>query len=186
MNRPKPDTERVFKEWMALPRCSHPTHEVRKKLASDGAISIWRYCLTCGQKITPAIRKATLTAAEIEALPVWDYELEKAYNRAREELRWKMMDEEKARADAEWQSQYDEYLQSPEWRAKRAKVLQRAKGICEGCLDAPATVVHHLNYWNVMDELLFQLVALCEPCHARCHSQHPEPETPDDAPPPPK
>jgi hypothetical protein len=70
-----------------------------------------------------------------------------------------------------WWRRYNEYLDSYVWRAKRALVVQRSKGVCEGCGEAPATMVHHLTYAHVFNELLFELVALCERCHARCHPE---------------
>jgi 5-methylcytosine-specific restriction endonuclease McrA len=64
---------------------------------------------------------------------------------------------------------YREYLQGDVWRAKRARVLERAGGLCEGCREQPATQVHHLHYRRVFDELLFDLVAVCDECHAKLH-----------------
>ena len=57
------------------------------------------------------------------------------------------------------------------WKKKRGKVLERASGICEGCLEKPATQVHHLSYEHVGDEYLFELVAVCDACHDNLHSQ---------------
>jgi len=67
---------------------------------------------------------------------------------------------------------YTAYRKSPEWQKKRLKVLERAKGICEGCGENPATQVHHLTYAHIYDELLFELVALCRDCHSKCHADH--------------
>jgi 5-methylcytosine-specific restriction endonuclease McrA len=64
---------------------------------------------------------------------------------------------------------YDKYLQSPYWLNRREKVLRRANGICEGCLTRPATMVHHLTYEHIGDELLFELRAICGRCHEKCH-----------------
>ena len=69
---------------------------------------------------------------------------------------------------------YEEYLQSPMWREKRWRVLERCRGICEGCGNRGAREVHHLRYprgclpgseqW-VRREKLYDLVGLCEVCH---------------------
>jgi hypothetical protein len=75
---------------------------------------------------------------------------------------------QRAELDARRQ-QHSEYLDSPEWRAKRRKVLERAGGLCEGCRVNRPTQVHHLTYKHWGDELLFELVALCDECHDRCH-----------------
>jgi len=72
---------------------------------------------------------------------------------------------------AERRAAHESYLKSPTWRAKRAKVMARAQGLCEGCREATAREVHHLTYEHWGAELLFELVALCEDCHERCHQK---------------
>jgi hypothetical protein len=74
------------------------------------------------------------------------------------------------RDNAEWWRQYNEYLLTPAWRARRARVLHRAGNMCEGCGERPATQVHHLTYERFRHEMLFDLVAICNPCHAAIHS----------------
>jgi replicative DNA helicase len=64
---------------------------------------------------------------------------------------------------------YHEYLLSPEWMALRRKVLDRCGGLCEGCREERVTQVHHLTYAHVRNELLFELVGLCDACHERAH-----------------
>lgn len=71
----------------------------------------------------------------------------------------------------EHKKRYLEYLQSNEWFAKRAKVLDRDQYICQGCLSKTATQVHHLTYDNVFNEFLWQLVSICEECHKRKHNK---------------
>lgn len=65
--------------------------------------------------------------------------------------------------------QYAEYLNSEEWWQRRTRVLERSNGLCEGCRNDEATDVHHLTYAHAGDEFLFELVALCAPCHERIH-----------------
>lgn len=74
-------------------------------------------------------------------------------------------------SSVEWWDKYNAYLQSPEWKSKRARVLKRASGICEGCGIKRATQVHHLHYKNVFKEFLFELVAICEECHDMVHGK---------------
>lgn len=66
---------------------------------------------------------------------------------------------------------YREYLKSPIWREKRAKVLRRCKHLCEGCRTNAAMEVHHLTYKHIYDEMLFELVGLCEDCHRKIHKK---------------
>ena len=72
-------------------------------------------------------------------------------------------------SEAERRRQYAEYMQSPAWRRKRQQVLDRDGGICQGCRKKAAMEVHHLSYRNFGDELLFQLISLCEDCHNKAH-----------------
>lgn len=65
--------------------------------------------------------------------------------------------------------QYTEYLQSQEWWDRRNKVMERACGLCEGCRQREPVEVHHLTYEHVTQEFLWELVALCAPCHERIH-----------------
>ncbi|HEY1721054.1 MAG TPA: hypothetical protein VGG27_07395 [Magnetospirillaceae bacterium] len=70
-----------------------------------------------------------------------------------------------------FKGQHVAYLKTPEWKAKRQKVMECAGSLCEGCREQTATVVHHLTYEHWRNELLFELAALCEGCHARCHEE---------------
>ncbi len=64
---------------------------------------------------------------------------------------------------------YQNYLSSDEWRAKRNLVFMREDGICQGCSSEPIEHVHHTTYAHLYDELLFELVGLCENCHRKAH-----------------
>ena len=75
--------------------------------------------------------------------------------------------EEREEQNAEWWRRYNEYLRSPGWRAKSAAVLRRAGGTCEACGTAKATQAHHVTYARVFEEPLFDLRAVCVPCHER-------------------
>jgi hypothetical protein len=82
--------------------------------------------------------------------------------RAERQARW----EDEQRLERE---RYNAYLWSPEWRDRRARVMQRAGTLCEGCLEQRATQVHHLTYERKYREMLFDLVAVCDNCHAEIH-----------------
>lgn len=82
-----------------------------------------------------------------------------------------------ATSSPEWFALYREFLDSPEWQKKRALILKRANGTCEGCLSAPASDVHHCVYpqkrsgkltlADFANQVNYQLRALCRPCHKR-------------------
>jgi 5-methylcytosine-specific restriction endonuclease McrA len=72
---------------------------------------------------------------------------------------------------ANWRRRWEDHINSPEWRALRVRVLERAGGLCEGCRQAPAVQVHHLTYKHLGNELLWELVAVCDACHERAHRE---------------
>lgn len=68
---------------------------------------------------------------------------------------------------------YDDYLVSPEWRIKRAHVVQRAGGRCESpdCKFA-VDEVHHKRYPRVWgNEPIDWLIGLCEGHHREAHNK---------------
>lgn len=70
----------------------------------------------------------------------------------------------------QWMHAYNAYLNSPAWKAKRQLVLKRDNYLCQCCLDAYATQVHHKSYQFVDlkgNEPAFDLVAICVPCHEK-------------------
>jgi 5-methylcytosine-specific restriction endonuclease McrA len=93
---------------------------------------------------------------------------------------WARQDEEAAARRDVWWQYYNAYLLSPVWRNKRALVLRRAGGVCEGCGAHGAAQVHHLRYpqecWPgseqwIAQEKLFDLRAVCLACHDDIHSR---------------
>jgi len=89
----------------------------------------------------------------------------------RERLKWQNESAMRAQLDhernQEWWTRYNAYLNGPVWRAKRDAVMRRAGNLCEGCLNAKATEVHHLTYDHVFNEPLWDLRATCHTCHER-------------------
>lgn len=68
-----------------------------------------------------------------------------------------------------WRERYADYLRSNKWRELRAKVLYRDGMLCQSCLIAPATEVHHLSYryYNDGFDVAFVLRSVCADCHDR-------------------
>ena len=60
--------------------------------------------------------------------------------------------------------EYNEYMNSPEWKVKREKRLKIDGGVCQVC-ERKATEVHHLTYENLKHEEMNDLVSLCRQCH---------------------
>jgi 5-methylcytosine-specific restriction endonuclease McrA len=100
----------------------------------------------------------------VDALPAWDISI--AERREEDKARLRLIRQAQNKS---WWEKYDEYLTSPEWRATRALVISRSNGLCEGCRKSPADQVHHLSYDHVGGEMLWELAAVCNPCHQRIH-----------------
>jgi 5-methylcytosine-specific restriction endonuclease McrA len=158
-----------------LDKCPHDRIEVRRRTSDSGRVSYWPQCLCCGRFPKGQVAKATL--ADPAAVPDADDTLYDAYYAA-QRRREDAVDQKHVRIQkrkrAEHRRWYDQYLNSPAWRAIRRAVMERAQGLCEGCRRRPATEVHHQTYDNVGNELLWELKAVCSHCHARCHPEKQE------------
>jgi 5-methylcytosine-specific restriction endonuclease McrA len=146
------------------PQCEHAnTHVVRYPIRGGG-FQFRRQCDQCGDLVGGAISRS---AAPTDVRP-WDGEAQARREEARRE---RARENERRRAEfaANRRDWYHYYLTTSEWRAKADAVLARANYRCEGCGQRPATQVHHLTYDHVGTEFLFELVALCRPCHRRLH-----------------
>lgn len=64
---------------------------------------------------------------------------------------------------------YSEYLRSPEWQEKRKKALRFAGFKCQLCNSAERLNVHHRTYERLGQELLGDLITLCNDCHSIFH-----------------
>lgn len=62
--------------------------------------------------------------------------------------------------------EYLAYLASPEWAAKRQRVMDQYGGRCQMCGER-ATQVHHLSYHRFGREWDSDLLPLCAACHER-------------------
>jgi hypothetical protein len=159
--------------------CQHAETELRVKTTSSGGLMCKLQCKLCGAPSCNAVPKQA-------DLPKWVIDRHDAYLAERKTARAAIQSKFiKLQADADaalskksedWRAEYEAYRRTAKWQTKRSKVMHRANGLCEGCLEASATVVHHTTYANIGNELLFQLVALCHACHARAHPEHHEPE----------
>ena len=68
---------------------------------------------------------------------------------------------------------YDLFIQGAVWRALRTKRLKLDNYHCRKCNAQESLHVHHRTYIRFGgDELLSDLVTLCESCHDRLHAMH--------------
>ena len=150
--------------------CIHTKAELRERSVKGGATQIVAQCLRCGEAAGPPIKR---TAAP-KLLPPWDEKLRKGFDDwRRAELARITQKHVRIQRDGreDFWDKYAEYLQSEAWATKRSKIMTRARGVCEGCGERQATQVHHLTYARVFNEMLFDLVAVCDDCHDRCHTK---------------
>jgi len=154
---------RVEAEWS----CDHPTTEMRVKTDTRGRPMYAEQCVRCGARPGPWVSAKTI--ADPSNVPPMDEGLSDDWSRARWDARVRAQEAARDERSREWWRAYESYLSSAEWHRKRQRVLQRASGICEGCLEARAVHVHHTTYDHVGDELLWELRAVCRACHEKVH-----------------
>ena len=65
---------------------------------------------------------------------------------------------------------YNEYLQTEYWKKLRLQILERALYKCELCYSSNKLNVHHKTYEQKGEELLTDLICLCNRCHKKFHN----------------
>ena len=139
--------------------CLHDRVEIRRRPLSDGRFQIANQCLDCGRTIGNWLKRSAVPNPE--CLPWWDTELNESRRYAAEAG---VASVGPSRAE-----QYEQHLASEAWAELRIRVFRRDGGLCQGCLNAPATDLHHLTYHDFGDEFCWQLVSVCRACHTRIH-----------------
>lgn len=152
------------------PRCEHKITDTRRKTHANGVVVIAKQCIACGNQCG-AVPKNTVAASVLSAMKAWDATLADAYHTKRHEEWERRKKVSESSHNAAWWRWYEQYLQTPEWKTKRALVMARDKMLCQGCREVPATEVHHLTYVRLGQEMLFDLVAMCRGCHEKIHER---------------
>lgn len=164
----------VFETLEAEFACDHVLCEVRVLVAANGVAQYVRQCLRCGAH-RGAVAKASLSASQRILLKPFDAELRRTWQQRRSAC-WNeaiaaRRDEQLAAAEErerQWWDWYSEYLRSDVWRRRARAVLQRDGWRCQAGLPGcrgDAEQAHHLTYKRVGQEPLYDLVAVCVPCH---------------------
>jgi len=150
--------------------CECTTKIPRRRTYANGSDAIFEQCPDCGRG-GRALKKSLFTPEDIAAMGPWDdsFRLREMarYEQQREQFERAQLEREKA--EKERRAKYNAYLATPEWRRRRLAVLKRDNWTCQGCLDAQAEQAHHLTYEHLENEFLWELVAVCLPCHRRLH-----------------
>jgi len=150
--------------------CEHNETKIRKKTDKAGRLMLAHQCVRCGQQQGSYLSPKDFTAKQIEAFELWDKTLETKHSKDKSETLVRLHTEEKAQLKRDFLRRHSSYLKSEIWKKLRQKILNRSNHICEGCGEAAATQVHHMNYerWEG-NELLIDLLAVCAECHRKLH-----------------
>jgi 5-methylcytosine-specific restriction endonuclease McrA len=181
-------------EWYSQ-NCWDHNYEFVYKKGESGRITLYQQCNSCGKKHHKGVFKHSAVDNLHEKIKFGDikkyddalenngptyqrYEDEyrreaiqiilKKHHDKNEQERINKHNEyiEQARIKKDnWFKEHSEYLQTSKWKAIRQKVFIRDNFICQGCLEAPASEVHHLTYDHWKDELMFELISVCYNCH---------------------
>jgi len=146
--------------------CTNCDFQFAKQAKSNGDWMLKQQCSKCGQSAGKTFKFDLIGGKQnLFKIPLFDEEkLQGYYDRQ----------QQKRQADYaveldEKRKVYYEYLKSDKWKRKRDKVMLRDKNVCQACLTREATDVHHLTYERIYNEPLFDLVAICRPCHEKIH-----------------
>lgn len=65
---------------------------------------------------------------------------------------------------------YNNHINSPEWRSFREMIINERGSFCERCNNEFESVhIHHIHYKNFKNELRGDVLVLCEDCHILMH-----------------
>jgi 5-methylcytosine-specific restriction endonuclease McrA len=153
------------------PTCEHPNTRLVRRVLANGVLIVIRQCARCGSN-RGAVKKAEVP--DLNALPPWNEALRDRWHQlctARAQRRIEERERAFREKRTEWWIRYNEYLETPEWAARRDAVLRRDNYLCRGCRINRAVQVHHLTYDRVGREPLFDLVSVCLACHESIHAR---------------
>lgn len=140
-------------------KCPHTVTEIRYRDASNGTRMYKRQCLNCGAGVGNFIKHGDIESPAL--IEPFDERLIESYN----SLKLDRHNDLNFIQDETRQENYNAYMQSPDWKKRREQVLKRDHYTCQACLSATATDAHHKTYDHFGNEPLFDLVAVCRPCH---------------------
>jgi len=170
------DQNKVIEEVKEKFRCQHDQTAIRVRTDKSGRKLIARQCIRCGLKQGDYLSPKQFSDIQLQEMSQWNVDLERDFSKQRSfELVARVKDIDQQERDA-FLKRHRAFLKSDIWHRLRSKVLKRANYICEGCGDAQATEVHHLNYtrWGG-NELLIDLLAVCGDCHLKLHPKKADP-----------
>ena len=143
--------------------CPTLTPAVLTRRSRGGGEFVQLQCSTCFGAIGGALPRTDHPL--YTSYPLFPEGKHDEYRRAGSEARQAAFEESRVAL----QSDYQQFLLSPEWKRLRHLVMNRAGRICEACLDAKAEHVHHVTYDFGWLPPAWYLRAVCEKCHEGFH-----------------
>jgi hypothetical protein len=159
--------------YVSFTECTCEYCTIRRRILSNGVATFVLQCQECGRQLR-SVKKDSPEVRQLADVQPFDETLQQSWNDRRRrfyDARREQAANEQANKQSEWWQRYTAYLNTTAWRLKRQAVLTRANNWCEGCAARPATDVHHKTYEHMGNELLFELVAVCKPCHRILHPE---------------
>lgn len=168
----------VLTAWQQFPDCHHPSRVYCRRVFSNGAEHYGTQCLTCGLFIS--VKKDSVPSLERKNPRDFDPEISKRYDARRSEFYRKQQEQREeerrlafAMQQEAFRSRYTTYLNSEAWKRKRAFRMRANEklfnGYCEICFENKANHCHHITYDRLGEEWIFDLAAICRPCHEKLH-----------------
>jgi hypothetical protein len=149
--------------------CSHEREAICEVTYASGTKHYRRQCQTCGAKLgTPLAKSKVETHDLVPFQPNLQEQYQAERSKERAGIVQKHIDLQK-KLSGEFSAAYKDHLKSEFWKKTRIKVINRAGGLCEGCLEREATDIHHQTYEHLGYEFMFELLAVCDSCHRRLH-----------------
>lgn len=147
--------------------------------SDGGVLQLFHQCIECGKKgnnnslkhntidnFKDKVARGEIKKFDVNLFNKYDpYTKYRSFCTIKSLKDTKIYNDEQQNKNKEWRKKYVDHLQSDKWQAIRLKVLKRDNNLCQGCLEATATDVHHITYANLGDELMFELLSLCRDCH---------------------
>jgi 5-methylcytosine-specific restriction endonuclease McrA len=147
--------------------------EYRYRKGDSGRISLYSQCRICGKKHRSGLQKHNtvpnflekINTGEIKLYDIDLYEKVGANYNSYFKIKQIKHEKENKGQKKQWFIEHGEYLKTDKWKAIRIKVFTRDNYLCQCCLEAPATEVHHLSYAHWKDEWMHELMSVCYNCH---------------------
>jgi len=148
--------------------CGGDSARMTKRFINKGkGLTVHIQCETCGRSLIGSMKRIEHFRAD--DYPDWNEQLRYQYNEIQHLDREKYA-EERRKAYIEARKNYrNNFLWSNEWRCLRQRVLIRDRFLCQACLSAGATDVHHQRYGLDCLPPAWDLKSVCRSCHDNLH-----------------